>query len=296
MQMKSDIEEKYILAGKIASEVREASKVIVKPGATLFDIAEQLEKMIRDKGGEPAFPLNLSLNELAAHYTPYKGDETRVSEGDVIKVDIGVHVDGYIADTAHTISFSSKHDKLAEASKAALDNAVALIKPGVLLSDISTKIEETIKGFGFNPVRNLTGHGLERFHLHAEPSVPNVTFRSDYKLKEGQVIAIEPFATTGEGRVRETEPVLIFMVLEEKPARNQDARTIMRFAQQSHGLPFAERWIPIDSLFKIRFAMRELREKGALYDYAPLKEVSNGIVSQHEHTVIVKDEPIVTTK
>jgi methionyl aminopeptidase len=170
-----------------------------------------------------------------------------------------------------------------------------LIKPGVLLSDISTKIEETIKGFGFNPVRNLTGHGLERFHLHAEPSVPNVTFRSDYRLEEGQVIAIEPFATTGEGRVRETEPVLIFMVLEDKPVRNQDARTIMRFAQQSNGLPFAERWLP-GTLFKIRLAMRELREKGALYDYAPLKEVSNGIVSQHEHTVIVKDEPIVTTK
>ena len=294
--MKSDVEEKYIQAGKIASEVREASKVIVKTGATLLDIAEKLEAMIRDKGGEPAFPLNLSLNELAAHYTPYKGDETRISDGDVLKVDIGVHVDGYIADTAHTISFSSKHDKLAEASKAALDNAIALIKPGVLLSDISTKIEETIKGFGFNPVRNLTGHGLERFHLHAEPSVPNVSFKSDYRLEEGQVIAIEPFATTGEGRVRETGPILIFMMLEDKPVRNQDARTIMRFAQQTHGLPFAERWIPIDSLFRTRIAMRELREKGALYDYAPLKEVSNGIVSQHEHTVIVKDAPIVTTK
>jgi len=294
--MKSDVEEKYIQAGKIASEVREASKEIVKSGVTLLEIAEKLEAMIRDKGGEPAFPLNLSLNELAAHYTPYKGDETRISDGDVLKVDIGVHVDGYIADTAHTISFSSKHDKLAEASKAALDNAIALIKPGVLLSDISTKIEETIKGFGFNPVRNLTGHGLERFHLHAEPSVPNVSFKSDYRLEEGQVIAIEPFATTGEGRVRETGPILIFMMLEDKPVRNQDARTIMRFAQQTHGLPFAERWIPIDSLFRTRIAMRELREKGALYDYAPLKEVSNGIVSQHEHTVIVKDAPIVTTK
>lgn len=294
--MKSDVEEKYILAGKIASEVREASKGIVMPGAKLLEIAESLEALIRDKGGQPAFPLNLSLNELAAHYTPFKGDETRVREGDMLKVDIGVHVDGYIADTAHTISFNKDCDKLVEASKAALDNAIAMIKPGALLSDISRTIEETIKSHGFNPVENLTGHGLEHFHLHAEPSVPNVSFKSGYKLKEDHVIAIEPFATSGVGRVKDSEPVLIFMLLEEKPVRNQDARTIIRFAQSFNGLPFAERWIPIDSLFRTRIAMRELREKGVIYDYAPLKEVSNGIVSQHEHTVIVKDEPIVTTQ
>lgn len=296
MVMKPDVEEKYIQAGKIASEVREASKEIVKPGVKLFDIAESLEKMIHDKGGEPAFPLNLSLNELAAHYTPYKGDETIVKSDDVIKVDLGVHIDGYVADTAHTISFNPEYNKLSESTKAALDNAIALIKPGALLSDISTKIEETIKSFGFNPVRNLTGHGLERFHLHAEPSVPNIAFRSDYRLKENQVIAIEPFATPGEGRVKETEPILIFMMLEDKPVRNQDARTIIKFAQQFNGLPFAERWVPLDSLFRTRIALRELREKGVLYDYAPLKEVSNGVVSQHEHTVIVKDESIVTTQ
>jgi len=294
--MDDGVLENYVKAGKIASEVREHSKNIIKPGAKLFDIAEEIEHLIRKRGGEPAFPVNLSLNELAAHYTPYKGDETVIPEGAVIKIDVGVHIDGYVADTAHTLCFNEKLLPLVEASKAALNNALEKIKPGVLLSDLSAAINEAITSYGFNPVSNLTGHGLERYYLHAQPQVPNVKFNSDYRLSEDQVIAIEPFATNGSGRIKETEPTLIYMVVEDKPARNADARTIMRFASKFNGLPFAERWLPIPSRVKIRIAMKELIERGAIHEYPPLKEIANGIVSQAEHTVIVRDEPIVTTK
>ncbi|MBI2075796.1 MAG: type II methionyl aminopeptidase [Candidatus Aenigmarchaeota archaeon] len=303
--MDDEIKEKYIRAGKIASEVMEEGRNIIKPGIKLVEIAGKLEGMIKEKGGHPAFPLNLSLNELAAHYTPYKGDETTLKRNDVLKVDLGVHVDGYVADTAYTISFSEAHEKLSEASKTALENAVAVAKPGALISDISSKIEETIRGYGFNPVSNLTGHGLENYHLHAEPQIPNVRFNGLKRLSEGQVIAIEPFATAGAGRIKETEPILIFMFLKSRPVRNQDARKIIDFVQRFNGLPFAERWLMDkeaasfglpDSLFKIRIALKELREKGVIYDYAPLKEVANGLVSQYEHTIIVEEEPIVTTK
>ena len=288
--------ENHIKAGKIASEVREHSRSIVKPGASLLAIAEEIEEMIRQKGGEPAFPLNLSVNDLAAHYTPYKNDPVIVPEKAIIKVDVGVHVDGYVADTAHTLCFDEKLMPLAEASRVALDNAIEKVKPGVLLSDVSSAIDEAITGYGFKPVSNLTGHGLERYYLHAEPQVPNVKFKSDYRLVEGQVIAIEPFATNGAGRIKETEPTLIYMVVENKYGRNQDGRTIMRFAERYNGLPFAERWLPIDSRVKIRIAMKELIERGAIYEYPPLKEVASGMVSQHEHTVIVQDPPIVITK
>ena len=303
--MDDEIKEKYIKAGKIASQVKEESRKIVKVGSRLLEIAETLERMIKEKGGQPAFPLNLSLNELAAHYTPYKGDETEIKKGDVIKIDMGVHVDGYVADTAYTISFSEAHEKLSEASKQALENAIAVVKPGALISDISSKIEETILGYGFNPVSNLTGHGLENYHLHAEPQIPNVKFQGTKRLSEGQTIAIEPFATTGAGRIKETEPILIFMFIKPRPVRNQDARKIIEYVQRYNGLPFAERWLTSseaigfglpDSLFKIRIALKELREKGVIYDYAPLKEIANGFVSQHEHTVIVEEEPIVTTR
>jgi methionyl aminopeptidase len=297
--MQKEIMDKYILAGKIASEVREESKSLIKVGANLLDIAEKIEANIKKKGALPAFPANLSLNDAAAHYTPTKNDETKISDGDVIKVDIGVHVDGYIGDTAYTISFDKKYDKMVRASESALEEAIKLCRPGALLNDVSAKIEETIKSFGYKPVSNLTGHGLERFNLHAEPSVPNVKFSGDYRLRDGQVIAIEPFATDGFGEIKESEQSLIFMLLQDKPTRNQDARAIVKFAEQfmhdGHSLPFAERWIPMDSLFRIRVALRELKQREAIYDYPVLKEVKKGIITQAEHTIIVRDEPIITT-
>ncbi len=294
--MEKDILDKYIQAGRIAAEVREESRAFVKVNASLLDIAEKIEALIREKGAEPAFPVNISINEAAAHYTPAGRDETKIKKNDLIKIDIGTHIDGYIGDTAYSISFDKNNEKLIEASKKALEEAIKLCTPGRLLSDISSCIEEAIRGLGFNPISNLTGHGLEQYDLHAEPQVPNVKFNSGYKLRENQVIAIEPFATNGSGRIKESEPTLIFSLRGRSPVRNQDARKIMSFAGPFEGLPFAERWIPIDSLVKIRIALRELRERGILYDYPVLREVSDGIISQAEHTIIIKDEPVVTTE
>ena len=303
--MDKEILDKYIEAGRIAAEIRESSKALIKIDARILDIAEKIEKMIKDKGAEPAFPVNISLNEIAAHYTPMKNDETKIKKGDVAKIDIGVHIDGYVGDTAYTLSFNEKYNKLVEASEAALAEAIKLCKPDTKLSDVSAKIEETLNSLGYKPISNLTGHGLDCYDLHAEPQIPNIKFSSNYKLKEDQVIAIEPFATDGSGMIKESEPTLIFRLLGKGPVRNQDARAIMTFADKFtqidadgviRSLPFAERWIPIDSLVKIRIALRELRERGIIYDYPVLKEVKNGVISQAEHTVIVKDEPIVTTK
>ncbi len=292
--MDSQMLESHILAGKIAADAMKYAKDYVKPGIALIDIADRIESMIKEKA-ELAFPVNLSLNNIAAHYTPYKGDPTCIKEDDVLKLDIGVHVNGWIADTAVTLTFNKKWDDIVKASREALDNALEIVKPGCLVSKISSVIEETIKGYGFNPVSNLTGHGLERYHLHANPQIPNIKTDSHHVLIEDEVIAIEPFATNGSGYVKETEPVLIFMLMENKAVRNPDARTILRYAEGMKGLPFAERWLPISTI-KSRIAMRELRATGAIYDYAPLKEVSGGIVSQAEHSVIVQDPPIVLTR
>lgn len=293
--MDDDVIKKYLLAGKIAAEVREESRKWVFVGKSLLELAEQIETAIKEKGGEPAFPVNLSINEISAHYTPTKNDVSIIKEGDVIKVDIGIHVDGYIADTAYTVSFDEKYNYLVDAVKTALEESIKMCTPGTTIAEISEKIENTIRSFGCNPVSNLTGHGLERFTEHTDPEIPNVKINSSYALKENQVIAIEPFATNGEGRVKDTETVLIFMLSGRKPVRNPDARKIIEFAEKFNGLPFAERWIPL-SLFKIRLALRELRQRGVIYDYPILKEVSNGRVAQYEHTVIVKDKPIITTE
>ena len=282
-------------SGRIISKVREDSRHYVKEGAALAEIADRIESELRKNGAEPAFPACLSINEIAAHYAPGKADQTVVPEGALMKVDIGAHVDGYISDTAYTIAFRKEEQPLVDASLAALAAAIEQCYTGNLLSNVSSAIEDAITDFGFKPVSNLTGHGLGHFWLHDEPSVPNVKTTSTYRLKENQLIAIEPFATPGTGRVKDSEFTTIFRISEPKPVRNPEARKIIEFAASVNGLPFAERWLPLDSLFKMRMALRELRDREILYEYPALKEVSGERVSQAEHTILVSDKPIVTT-
>ncbi|MBI4170664.1 MAG: type II methionyl aminopeptidase [Candidatus Aenigmarchaeota archaeon] len=287
---------KFKQAGRIISEVREESRKFIKEGMLFSAVAEKIENLIREKGASPGFPACLSANEIAAHYSPGKNDQSCIPEGALLKVDIGAHVDGYVADTAYTIAFNDEHKQLAEASAAALNAAIEQSYTGNLLSNVSEAIEGTIKDFGFNPISNLTGHGLGHYWLHDAPSVPNVKFTSAYQLKEGHAIAIEPFATTGAGKVKDAESITIFRIDQPKPVRNMEARRIIEFAAGLRGLPFSERWLPVESLFKLKMALRELREREILYEYPALKEISNGLVSQAEHSVIVSDKPIVITK
>jgi methionyl aminopeptidase len=294
--MENEAMEKYLLAGRIAAGVREQSRSIVRIGKSYSDIVNEIEALIRKEGGDPAFPVNISVNDVAAHFTPTIGSTDVIGEKDLVKMDIGVHVDGYVADTAVTVNFNPQYDDMVKAAEAALAAAVRIVTPGVLISDISTAIEETINEAGYKPVSNLTGHGINRWDLHSEPTIPNVSFDGDMRLEEGQIIAIEPFVTDGGGMVKDSEQVFIYTLLGEKPVRNNEARKIISYAAERNGLPFAERWLPIDSLFKIRLALRELRERGILHDYNVLKEIRGGVVAQAEHTIIVEDHPIITTK
>ncbi|MBI2579864.1 MAG: M24 family metallopeptidase, partial [Candidatus Aenigmarchaeota archaeon] len=166
--------------------------------------------------------------------------------------------------------------------------------PGTKVDEISGTIEDVIRSYGCQPVSNLTGHGLGQWEGHAEPTIHNVRTGNRYVLQEGDVIAVEPFATNGSGRIKDSEPSVIFSLVNMKPVRSAGARKIIRDIEAFNGLPFAERWL--GSSFKTRLAMRELKQSGALYEYPVLKEVSKGIVAQAEHTVVVKETPIITTK
>lgn len=293
--MDPEIEKKYIEAGRVAGEVREAAKNMVKPGASFLDIANNIEDMIRKKGADIAFPVNISVNEIAAHYTAQKNDESLVKEGDVVKLDIGAHIDGYVGDTAVTVCLNDEYERLCEASRNALKAALDVIAPGTPLSDVSSAIEKTITEYDYMPISNLTGHGLDQYVLHGEPKVLNINNDSKLQLKEDQVIAIEPFATNGSGFVKDSGDVFIFSLVRRTPARSEAARAVMDIGEARNGLPFTERWVDAP-LFKIRLAIRELVQRNALHEYGVLKEAANGTVSQAEHTVIVKDKPIITTK
>jgi len=294
MIMNDEIFNSYLKAGKIAAQVREQCKEMIKVGSTFLNVAELIENRIRELGGEIAFPVNISVNNIAAHFTPDKEDTTVFNQGDVVKVDIGVHVNGYIGDTTITIDLGDNKD-LSKASQDALAEAIKIIKPGVNIGEIGNVIEQTIKKYGFKPIANLTGHGLDKYDLHAEPQIPNIRINTDYVLKQDQVIAIEPFATTGSGFVKESETILIFRLIAPQPVRNFDARNIIRFGEKRNGLPFAKRWLNISDI-KSRIAIRELVNRGALYEYPILKDIEGSKISQFEHTIIVRDEPVVTTK
>ncbi len=276
--------EKHEKAGEVLKKVREEVASMVKPGVKLIEVAEFVENRIRELGAEPAFPCNISINSDAAHCTPKRSDERVFNEGDLVKIDIGAHVDGYIADTAFTVDLGDNED-LVKAAEEALKSAIEIIEPGVSTAEIGKTIEETIREFGFKPVINLTGHGFLPYVAHAPPTIYNYGIEKGVKLIEGMVIAIEPFVTNGVGKVSERSEVEIYSLLNLKPVRGRIERQILKEIEKYRTLPFAKRWLskaPDVILAKL------VREK-VLRSYPVLTEVSGGLVSQAEHTVVIEE-------
>lgn len=294
--MEEDVYKSYVEAGRIAGEVLKFGKGIVKEGMLLTDLAEQIEKKIFEFKGRPAFPVNLSLNEMAAHYHPSISDKTAVKAEDYLKIDVGVHVNGYIGDTAATVRLAGKDD-LIICSEKMLENALKAVRPGLTLGDLGEIIENTSKEFGFRAIRNLTGHSLDRYDVHAGLVVPNIKNDSKYQLREDEVIAIEPFCTSGNGSVKESGSALIFRWIMDRPSRSPETRKILEMARDKYErLPFAKRWIQSAiSPLKVEIALKELTSCNALYGYEPLKEVSNKPIAQSEHSLIVRENPIILT-
>ena len=285
--------DKYRKAGRILAEIREEVLAKVKEEVLLLEVAEFVEKSIRERGGEPAFPCNISLNEEAAHATPSMAD-TRVFGNELVKIDIGVHVDGYIGDSAVTVDLSGEHKELVRASEAALNEAIRTIRDGVSTVEIGEVIERTIRAHGYKPIVNLSGHGLARYNSHAPPTIPNVRYEHGVLLRENEVVAIEPFATGGVGKVVESGTVEIYGLIKAKPVRVPEAKKLLEEIKTYQGLPFAKRWLPRD---RLDLALRTLKNAGALREYPVLREEDKGLISQAEHTVIVtKDGCEVTTK
>lgn len=285
----------YREAGEIAREVMKAGVKKIKPGKKLLDLAEFVESKISEAGAKPAFPCNISVNEVAAHYSPQAWDATVFKKGDLVKLDIGVHLDGYIADIAKTVSVgggNGRNKKLIKTVEEALEEAISLIKPGVLTNEVGRRVEEVIKGKGFTPITNLTGHELGRYNLHSGVLVPNVQTRHGSEFRENGVYALEPFATNGFGKVIDDPNAIIFRYLQDRPLRMREARIILKHARENYGpLPFAERWVArLVPKFKLNQALRQLVYNKALHAYHILKEKERGYVAQAEHTVIVKKD------
>jgi len=293
--MDDEIYKKYTLAGKIASEARDYGKDLIKSGVKLLDVAKNVELRITENGAGLAFPVNISINEIAAHFSPNHGDTLVFNKGDVVKLDVGAHIDGYIADTATTVEVGTNdYDNLIRASSEALDNVIEFIKPGIHLYEVGKIVEHTIQSYDLMPIENLTGHSMKRYVLHTGMSVPNVSnkfYRA--KPKEGDVLAIEPFATDGAGHVNAGDGSNIYICNETvnfKLLRNQKSRILFnRVKKKFKTLPFAQRWFE-DAFSNSDIMLRKLLFSGLIKQYPQLIDAKKGTVSQKEHTVILTED------
>jgi methionyl aminopeptidase len=288
---------KFRLSGKILRETREEMKLFVRENMPIIEVCEKAEALIREKGGKPAFPCNVSINEVAAHYTSPPDDKNRIPPNSLAKVDIGVHVDGYVTDTAFTACFNPEYksmvDTAEQALKAAIDNIRAEVSPG----KIGGVIENTIKNRGFKPISNLTGHSVGRYLIHAGTSIPNVSQISLTKFKAGDVFAIEPFVTLPEagGVVEDSPQKTIFRLVKAKSTKSPYAKQLLKFIEDNFvTLPFAERWLKgVVPKEQHREAFRELLATKAITGYPVFVEVTRKPVAQAEHTVLIKEDGCV---
>ncbi|MFX0060659.1 MAG: type II methionyl aminopeptidase [Candidatus Hermodarchaeota archaeon] len=295
----------YRKAGKIAYEALEKIKPMIKPQIRIIDICETVENYITEQGAKLAFPCNVSINNIAAHYTATRNDSTVIPEKSVVKVDCGAHIDGFIADTAFTITLDPQWAKLVEASEKAFEAGIEIIEDGLHPYVVGTAVEEVIKNqFGFRPLRELSGHQIDEYILHGEKMLPNISVplkKRDLQIKAEEAYAFETFATTGTGSVH--DDLNKFQIYSLQPfnarVRSPSAREIRKFiAKEQRGLPFSERWLAKKfPPAKVSLGLRALVLAGVFRQYYTLADVKDSFISQYEHTFLVHEDHIeITTR
>ena len=283
MSLEADATAAYRRAGAVLASVLEETAAMVEPGVRLLDVAEAAEAAIADRADGCAFPANISLDAEASHASPARDDE-RTFDDELVCLDLGAHVDGYIADAAVTVDLGD-NAALVDAAEAALEAALAEVRPGVDPGAIGAVIEAAIRERGFTPILNLSGHGVGRYDANTAPSVPNRATQTGETLAVGDVIAIEPFATTGRGKVSEGAVTQIYSLIAPAPVRSRTAKQVLQTVETEYReLPFATRWL--DSA-REELSVRRLTDRGILHGYPVLQAESGALVSQAEHTVIV---------
>ena len=280
-------------AGKLARNALNYGKTLIQQNSSMLDVTNKIEQFVIDNHGELAFPTNLAVNNVGAHWTPSSKSKEVFENGDLVKLDVGVHIDGYIGDNALTVEIgTSKHTKMIEASREALNAAIEVAAPGVNTGMIGYAVQDVIEGYGYRPIANLTGHGIKRYNLHSGVSIPSVRENGGAVLKRGDVIAIEPFATDGAGRVGGKRNSNIYHLRQVRKIRDERATELMTEIQNRyHGLPFAERWLHSihDDATK---NLQKLLRSGIVSYYPILDELGKGMVTQSEHTVMISKDGV----
>ncbi len=286
--------QKFHLSGRILRETREEMRSQVHENMLIIDVCEKAEGLIKAKGGKPAFPVNVSINEVAAHYTSPPGDTSTIPAGSTVKVDIGVQLDGYVTDTAFTVSFNPEGRSMTATAELALKTATDNIHGDMPLSTIGSLVETTIKNRGFKPISNLTGHSVGRYLIHAGTSIPSVSGYNPTKVRTGEIYAIEPFVTQPDAiaRVEDGTQKTIYRLLKAKSTKTTPAKKLLKHIEANfRTLPFAERWlIGVVPAEQHRAAFKELLTSKSIMAYPVLIEASQRPIAQAEHTVYIKED------
>lgn len=285
----------YKEAGRIAADLRDWAAEQIEPGASMKDILSTVEERIREQDDAmPAFPPQISVDNVAAHYYPGE-DDYEFDDDDLCKVDVGVAVNGFIGDTATTVDLGS-HSDLVLAAEEALEAALSMVSADVELGEIGAAIEDAADERGVRPIANLSGHGLAEFDAHTPPTVPNVANGNDNVVGDDTAFAVEPFTTDGAGEVYEGEDATVFEQVGDGNARNRIVRNVLDQIKSYEGLPFATRWLAEEHGWKkARYALRELHRLDIVKGYPPLKERRDGRVAQAEHTVVIQGGDVIVT-
>ncbi len=304
--MTEDSIQNYIKAGKALVIAKRLARKIIKPGAFFLEIANKVENEIFKQGCELSFPINMSLNEIAAHYSPPIDDKTIIPEKGLLKIDCGSHFNGYIADSAFTINLDEdpKLQNYIDAAKEGLEAAIELFKPGIKLYELGEAIAEKILSYGLRPITNLGGHELKQYNLHAGPFIPNYKEKSHNQvLKAGDAYACEPFATSGVGKVINGKHSYIFRFVKKvkKNLPYEQINYMNKIEKYCINLPFSPRFLENNKLIpknKIKRTIDAFLRKKILDHYPILIERTGAPVAQEEHTIVIDSDgnPIVTTK
>lgn len=284
----------------MARELREWILANVSVPQTCLEIAEKIEAEIARRGGQPAFPTGIGINGVTAHYAPQEGDPTRISDHDVVKIDYGVHFDGYIADTAVTMTENPEYQQLVEATRRALEAAIAVAKRDPRTGEIGKAIEASARQEGFRTISNLSGHTLEQYTVHAGKSIPNVYAPNQPVLKRDEVFAIEPFLTpaSAAGYVvddpRDGEVTIFSLVMRKRTGAKELDDLVDRIWNARKSLPFTPRWFSKEvGRERLGKLLAELERRRIVRGYPTLVEASDAPVAQFEHTMKIEGNSLV---
>ncbi|MFL5895189.1 MAG: type I methionyl aminopeptidase [Thermoleophilaceae bacterium] len=202
--------ERMAASGAVLARCLQMLRRKARPGVTTGELDEAAERFIRSQGGEPAFKgyrgfpgsICASPNSMIVHGIP---GSYKLKRGDILSVDVGVILDGWVSDAAVTVPIgpvSPIASRLMETTREALFHAVERARPGNRLGDISHAVQERVEEGGFSVVRALVGHGVGR-EMHEDPQIPNYgTPGTGPELEEGMVLAIEPMVNAGDEPIR----------------------------------------------------------------------------------------------